>query len=73
MGIKTHYPSSYSAADWVLNFGVSDTLGYWIQNMGIGDLYYTVSPKKPEALVIFSNISNKSGPILIIFDTENRQ
>ena len=33
---------------------------------------YTVSQKN-RTLVIFSNISNKSGPILIIFGTENRQ
>jgi len=34
--------------------------------------YYTVSHKN-RTLVIFSNISNKSGPILMIFGTENRQ
>ena len=34
---------------------------------------YTVSQQKTRTLVTLSNISNKSGPILIIFGTENRQ
>ena len=37
------------------------------------DDLYTLCLKKNRTLVIFSNISNKSGPILIIFGTENRQ
>jgi len=34
---------------------------------------YTVSQKKNRTLEIFSNISNKAGPISIIFRTENRR
>jgi len=37
-----------------------------------GIAVYTVSQKN-RTLVTFSNISNKSGPILIIFGNENRQ